>query len=98
MAVVASRQRGVKNSLSSATPGGERLEHNSPCWMSFVTHLVPNVASDEGTRRQDVGGYTVLCGGPWRLDMNLKQPEIPGEERKLSHQEKNTRTLLYLPG
>lgn len=55
MAVVVRRQRGVKNSPSSANPGGERLEHDSPCWVSSVTHLAPKVASDEGAKRKDVG-------------------------------------------
>lgn len=82
MVVVASRQRGVKNSFSSVILGGERLEYNFLCWMSFVIYLVFNVVFDEGIRRQDVGGYTVLCGGFWRLDMNFKQLEIFGEERK----------------
>lgn len=69
MAVVARRQRGVKNSSSLATPGGERLEHKSPHWMSSVTHLAPNVASDEGIKRKDVGDYMILYHGPWRLDV-----------------------------
>lgn len=36
----------------------------------------------------------ILCDGPWRLDVNLKHLGIPGEERKLSYQEKNTSILL----
>lgn len=71
MAVVVRRQCRAKNSPSSATPGGERLEHNSPRWVSSVTHLAPNVAYDKGTRRKDVGGHV---DEPWRLEMNLKHP------------------------
>lgn len=95
MAVVVRRQRGVKNSPSSATRMGESLEHNSPHWVSSVTHLAPKVASDGRTRKKDVGDYEVLHDGPWMLDMNFKHLGIPDEERKLSYQEKNIRTLLY---
>lgn len=52
----------------------------SLCWVSSVTHLAPNVASDGGTRRKDVGGCVILYDEPWRLDMNLKHPGAPGEE------------------
>lgn len=73
---------------------GERLEHNSPRWVSSVTHLAPNVASDRGTRKKDVGDCEVLHVGPWMLDVNFKHLGNPGEERKLSYQGKNMRTLL----
>ena len=49
-------------------------------WVSSVTHLAPNMASDGGTRRRDAGGCVVLSDELWRLDMNLKHPEAPGEE------------------
>lgn len=88
MAVVVRRQRGVKNSPSSATRMGESLEHNSRHWVSSVTHLAPKVASDRGSRKKDIGDCKVLHDGPWMLDMNFKHLGIPGEERKLSYQER----------
>lgn len=42
-----------------------------------------------------MGGYVILCDEPWRLDMNLKHPGTPDEERKLSYRGKNISTLLY---
>lgn len=63
--------------------------------MSSVTHLAPNVASDEGIKRKDVGDYMILCDGPWRLDTNLRDPEVSGEERKLSYDKKKTDPVLY---
>lgn len=74
---------------------GESLEHNSPRWVSSVTHLAPNVTSDRDIRKKDVGDCKFLHDGPWMLNMNFKHLGIPGEERKLSYQGKNIRTLLY---
>lgn len=84
MALMVRRQRGVKKSPSLATPGGERLEHSSPRWVSSVSHLAPSVASARGTRRKDAGGCVILYHGPWRLNMSLKHPGAPREERKFS--------------
>ena len=84
MALMVRRQHGVKNSPSLATPGGEKLEDNSPRWVSSVTHLAPSVASERGTRRKDVGGCVILYDGTWGLNMNLKHPGAPCEERKFS--------------
>ena len=60
MAVVPRRQRGVNYSPSSATPGGEGLEHSSPRWESCVTHMAPNTVSEWGTRKKSGGGYMIF--------------------------------------
>lgn len=36
---------------------------NSPRWVCFLTHLVPSVASDKGTREKAMGIAAGLCEG-----------------------------------
>lgn len=90
MAVVVRRQRGVKNSPSLATWGGERLEQTPHT--GWALWLIGPLVQYWGACQ---GGCVTLCNGPWRLNMNLKHPGIPSEERKLCYQEKDTSTLLY---